>query len=227
MPKILLINPNSSEDTTRMMVRIARDAAAPDVEIVGVTAANVPSMLITLVELAASEPEVEAAWRRAPSDIDAIIVSAFGDPAVERLRALTSVPVTGICEASMIEAAGESRRFGVATVTPEYAGVIQAKAESLGLGKRYVGIRLTPGDPRSLAADAHALAEALGDAVRLNIEIDGAEAVIIGGGPLGQAAETLAPRFAVPVIGPIPAAVRRATALSQAARLPGSASTRR
>ncbi|CAN5497764.1 aspartate/glutamate racemase family protein [soil metagenome] len=227
MPRILLINPNSSEDTTQMMVRIAREAADAGVEIIGVTAVNVPTMLITLEELAASEAEVEAAWRRAPADIDAIIVSAFGDPAVERLRALTSIPVTGICEASMIEAAGESRRFGVATVTPEYAGVIKAKAESLGLGERYVGIRLTPGDPRALAADAHALAEALGEAVRLNIEVDGAQAVIIGGGPLGQAAETLAPRFGVPVVGPIPAAVRRATALSAAARLPGSASNHR
>jgi allantoin racemase len=33
--------------------------------------------------------------------------------------------------------------------------------------------------------------------------------VIIGGGPLGEAARDLQPIFAVPVIAPIPSAVRR------------------
>jgi Asp/Glu/hydantoin racemase len=39
--------------------------------------------------------------------------------------------------------------------------------------------------------------------------LDGAEAVIIGGGPLGQAAIALTPRFTTPIVAPIPAAVRR------------------
>ena len=45
--------------------------------------------------------------------------------------------------------------------------------------------------------------------MRRSIELDGAEAVAIGGGPLGQAAIALAPRFATSIIAPIPAAMRR------------------
>jgi len=51
--------------------------------------------------------------------------------------------------------------------------------------------------------------EALAEAVRQSIRCDGAQAVIIGGGPLGQAAIALASRFTTPIIAPIPAAVRR------------------
>jgi Asp/Glu/hydantoin racemase len=40
-------------------------------------------------------------------------------------------------------------------------------------------------------------------------EIDHAETVIIGGGPLGQAAIALARSFSRPIIAPIPAAMRR------------------
>jgi Asp/Glu/hydantoin racemase len=45
--------------------------------------------------------------------------------------------------------------------------------------------------------------------VRESIARDDAEAVIIGGGPLGQAATALAPRFTTSIIAPIPAAMRR------------------
>jgi len=46
---------------------------------------------------------------------------------------------------------------------------------------------------------------------------DGAQAVIIGGGPLGQAAVRLAQRFDVPIIAPISAAMRRLSACIAAA----------
>ncbi len=50
---------------------------------------------------------------------------------------------------------------------------------------------------------------ALADAVEACIAQDGAEEVIIGGGPLGEAARELQPMFTVPVIAPIPSAVSR------------------
>jgi allantoin racemase len=45
--------------------------------------------------------------------------------------------------------------------------------------------------------------------VEVQGELDKAEAVVIGGGPLGNAATALTPMFAVPVIAAIPAAVRQ------------------
>ena len=59
-------------------------------------------------------------------------------------------------------------------------------------------------------ADHATLVEALAEACAEAIETMGAEALVIGGGPLGQAAQSLNLRFSVPVIAPIPAAVRLA-----------------
>ena len=53
-----------------------------------------------------------------------------------------------------------------------------------------------------------ALARACDEAVRL----DGAQALVIGGGPLARAARALRHRVAVPLIEPVPAAVRLALA---------------
>jgi allantoin racemase len=209
MRNILLINPNTSESTTAMMVRIASDELPEGFQVTGATAKRGPSMIVNEIELTASGLEVERLWRDAGSTWDGIIVGAFGDPGIELVRQTSRVPVAGICEASMLEAAHDARRFGVATVTPELVGTIDSRADELGLGALYAGVRLTGGDPRALAADPKALEEALAGAVARCIGDDGAEAVIIGGGPLGQAAIGLAGRFDRPIIAPIPAAVRR------------------
>ncbi|MCA1324515.1 aspartate/glutamate racemase family protein [Herbaspirillum sp. alder98] len=208
MRHILLINPNSSAATTDMMVSIAAAELPAGFVIDGVSAGSGPSMIVNDVELAAAAPEVVRNWRAAGTHYAGVIISAFGDPGIEGVRAASQVPVAGICEASMLEAASGGRRFGVATVTPELATAIAARASALGLDEQYSGIRLTAGDPRLLAADPEALEEALAVAVQECIALDGAQAVVIGGGPLGQAAIALAQRFTVPVIAPIPAAVR-------------------
>lgn len=209
MSKILLINPNASEATTAMMADIAQRSAPAPWQILPRTAGKGPLMIVNAAELAQAALEVEDCWREAPSDCAGVIISAFGDPGLERLRALSAVPVVGIAEASMLEAASGGRRFGVATVTPDLVEPIAGRVAAVGLAHLYTGIRLTEGDPRALSGDAQALEAALAQAVQRCVDEDGAQAVIIGGGPLGQAAIALAERLDLPVIAPIPAAVRR------------------
>lgn len=208
MRDILLINPNSSTATTAMMVQIAAGGARPGFRVRGVTASAGPSMIVNTHELDAAAVEVERVWHSTGRDYAGVVISAFGDPGIERVRAACRVPVVGICEASMLEAGEGGRRFGIATVTPELVVPIDARADELGLGAVYTGIRLTEGDPRGLAGDPGALEDALAQVVQRCIDEDGAQAVIIGGGPLGQAAVGLAKRFDVPVIAPISAAMR-------------------
>lgn len=210
---ILLINPNTSRDTTAMMVEIARSCVPDGVAVIGATAVRGPPMIVTAEALEAAADEVVEIGIRQASQASGIIVSAFGDPGLETLRRQVSIPVAGICEASMIEAAEGGRRFGVATVTPQLALPIEQRARDLNLHHLYSGIRVTPGDPVTLAADSRLLEDALAKVVAQCIAYDHAEAVIIGGGPLGQAAIGLAASFKKPVLAPIPAAVRRLLAM--------------
>jgi allantoin racemase len=207
--RILLINPNTSRATTEQMVAIAGAVAPPDVDIIGITAPRGVPMILTADELAAAAPVVVEMAISEAANVDGIIVGAFGDPGLAALCERVAVPVVGIAEAAILEAAAEGRRFGVATTTPALIEVIVERVRELGLAGCYTGIRLTQGDPMTLVADPPRLVEALAEAVQLSIRCDSAEAVIIGGGPLGQAAIALAPRFTTPIIAPIPAAVRR------------------
>jgi allantoin racemase len=208
-PRILLINPNSLEATTAMMVAIAKSAATDAVDFVGATAMRAPSMIVSAAALDAAAPEVEEIAAAHRNSCDGIIVAAFGDPGLAGIRATSSLPAVGIGESSMLEAAEGGRRFGVATTTPLLEARIDALPEALGLRSRYTGTRFAVGDPQELMRDPEQLRAALAVAVEACIARDGAEAVIIGGGPLGQAARELQPMFTVPVIAPIPSAVRR------------------
>ncbi|CCD97039.1 conserved exported hypothetical protein [Bradyrhizobium sp. ORS 375] len=206
MPRILLINPNSSAATTAMMVSIAAACCDGRAEVVGATATRAPAMIVDPASLTASAAEVVEIGRAQVEACDGIIVAAFGDPGADELRRLCARPVIGIGEASMQAAGQGGRRFGVATVTPALVASIADLAEGLKLSAQFTGTRLTPGDPAALAADPARLAAALADATRACIS-DGAEAVIIGGGPLAEAADRLQPQFAVPIVKPIAAAV--------------------
>jgi len=212
MPHILLINPNTSRSTTQMMVDIARATLADDLEIRGLTMARGVPMIVEEADLRAAGDAVGAMDLPSPgpagADVRGVIVGAFGDPGADALRRRLAVPVVGIGEAAMREAAQHGRRFGIATTTPLLAPSIEANVRRHGLEASFSGVRFTRGDPRMLGLDPAALETMLADAVQACVDADGAQAVVIGGGPLGNAAEALSRRLAIPVISPVPAACR-------------------
>ncbi|MEU5984671.1 aspartate/glutamate racemase family protein [Streptomyces sp. NPDC047434] len=234
-PAIVLINPNTAVDTTATMAAIARRTLGPGVGVRGVTVARGPRMLTDPAALRAAAAEVATAGRQALAEgrCRALLVAAFGDPGVAELRSLAlhaaggPVPVVGIGEAALLEAAASGRPFGIATTTPLLAGPVVERVAALGLADRFTGLRLTEGDPEQLAAHPESLHEALAGAVRACVAQDGARAVVIGGGPLGEAAEVLRARFETPVIAPIPAACRRIARLLGVGSPPGRAGSPR
>src|SRR3954452_12610531 len=207
--RILLINPNSSVATTEMMVAIARSAAGDGIDVDGATTTRAPQMIVTPDALDAASTEVLEIAQSNRHACDGVIVAAFGDPGLAGIKAAMKLPAAGIGESSVLAAAEDSRRFGVATTTPLVAAKIDALPAVLGLRSRYTGVRFAEGDPQELMREPARLRTALAGAVEACIAQDGAEAVIIGGGPLGEAARELQPMFTVPIIAPIPSAVAR------------------
>lgn len=222
MLHVVLINPNTNRATTSRMVDIARDAAlqlpvrerqGKRLSIEGMTVADGVPLITNETALSAAAQAVLDLGLSLPPETAGVIVSAFGDPGLEGLRKSLTVPVVGIAESSFHEAAGGGRRFAVVTTTPDLKAAITARANAGGIGPQFAGVWLTPGDPVPLMRDEKALAEALAEAVSRAVREDAAEAVIIGGGPLASAARLLAPASPVPLIEPIPAAVRRMASL--------------
>lgn len=216
--RLLLLNPNTNAGVTQLMLAIARSAAPPGTVIEGITAPFGARLITTEPELARAAEAVRAMVLDADtSALDGIMIAAFGDPGLDWSRALAACPVTGIAEASMAEAVAQGP-FAVVTTTPDLCPSITDAARRYGHGALFRGVRVTPGDAAAVMADPGRLEAALLSACLDAVAQDGVAALIIGGGPLAAAAAALRGQVPVPLIEPVPAAIR--AALSRAYRLP-------
>ncbi len=207
--RFLLVNPNTSQATTAAMVGIAREAM-PEAQIDGISAPFGVPLITGPTELAIAHDAVLALMAaRPPFGYHGLIVAAFGDPAVPELRRSVAIPVTGIAEAGMAEAAAHGD-FAVVTTTADLVESIAERAMAYGHADRFLGTVLTPGDAHQVMADRKGLVTALLAACRRAVHDNGAKAIVIGGGPLAVAAREIAGQVGVPVIEPVPAAIRLA-----------------
>ncbi|MGR3513870.1 MAG: aspartate/glutamate racemase family protein [Paracoccaceae bacterium] len=198
MTQLLLMNPNGSQATTDTMVSIARRHLP---EVWGWTNLGAPSMITDQPGLEAAAAQVAQADL---PEVDAVIVAAFGDPGAGALAKRLSIPVIGIGAAAARAASLGGARFAVATTTPDLAKSIDALMLEKG-GTTYAGCFLTEGDPLDLAAKPRMLDAALLKACQAAVGA-GAERVIIGGGPLAEAAIRLQRQSPVELIQPLVAA---------------------
>lgn len=211
MRRIVLVNPNTSVNSTALMLAIAREHLAEDFSLEGATATSGPPLIVTPDQLHTAGEVIMAMGTSLAMHADGVIVSGFGDPGVEGLRRMLSVPVVGIAEAAMHEAAGFGGPFAVVTTTPALLFSISAFAEKLGLGSLLTSVHTTAGAPEDIMSDNEFLVHELERISRLAVNDHGAETIIVGGGPLANAARALRDRLAVRVVEPIPAAMRRIT----------------
>lgn len=200
---VLLINPNSNRATTEAMCRIAGRVLGtrPD----GWTASGGPQVITTPEALDDAARAVASA--PVPEGTAAVMVAAFGDPGAEALASALHCPVIGIGAASVRAASAGEARFAVVTTTAALSERIDALVARYADARAYLGCFVTPGDPAALMADTTALENALCDRIAAAVA-DGASRVIIGGGPLGEAADRLMHRAPVPLINPVAAAAQ-------------------
>lgn len=210
--RIRLVNPNASAAATGRMVAAARSVAPDWLTVDGCTTAASPPLIVDAAGAALAEAAVVAAAGRDFGSEDGIVLSAYIDPGIDAIRARLAVPVVGIGEASMCEAAAIGR-FAVAMTTPGLVGIVRVYAGRLGLADRLVAVPSTTEDPHVLMADPDRVVAALDELIRRAVRDAGAEAVVVGGGPLADAARVLAATSPVPLIEPVPAAVRRIAAI--------------
>lgn len=187
------------------MAGFAREALGPDWSVDTLTNADAPAIITDPDGAARAAASLIRLFRGGQDPSDGVILSAFLDPGLAELRALLDVPVVGIAEAAM-QAAGRHGRFAILSTTPDLEPLLRDLAVVYGEGDRLVDILRIEGDPYRIMGDADLLLltlRAMLDDATSRLDLD---AVIVGGGPLAQAARTLRDESSLPIIEPVPAA---------------------
>ena len=211
--RILLLNPNTTQAVTDLLLAAGQPAAAAGTELIPLTAARGVPYIATRAEAqigGAVALEMLAEHHRGA---DGAIIAAFGDPGLMGARELFDIPIVGMAEAAMLTACMLGRRFAIVTFATALGPWYQECVELHGLTGRLAGIRMLDGVFRSIS-DVQAEKEALlVDLANRAVTADGADVVILGGAPLAGLAEKVADRIPVPVVDQIVAAVKQIEAL--------------
>lgn len=210
--KLLVVNPNTDDATTDRIRRAALAAARPGTEIEAVTAPFGVHRIKNPAQSARAGEAVVAAIAVRAHATDCAVVAAFSDPGLARARERFRFPVVGIAEASMLEAAARADRFSIVALATGMAGRYRQLAADYGVAGKLASIRFVAGAAETATADE--LADAIAEECRRAAAEDGAEAVVIGGGPLSGVAERIAAGVPIPVVEGVPASVRRAERLA-------------
>ena len=203
--KLLLINPNATVSVTERMAVAAREVLGPRWYVEEMTNVGAPPIITDDAGLKLATDLMVDAFDKGRDPLDGVMVAAFGDPGLQELKAKLPVPVAGIAESGMLEAA-EIGNFAIVAPTPDLFDAITA----LSVRDRMSALLTTTTDIYVLMNEPQALVETLREMIDEAVARGDVDAVVIGGGPLADAAKTLAASNPpCPIVGPVPAAARR------------------
>ncbi len=221
MARVLALNTNTSAGITDLVVRELR-AQAPGIEWHPGTAAFGGAYIATEASYAIATHAALDAYARDGAGCDGVLLACFGDPGLFALREVARVPVVGLAEASMAEAAARGR-YAIVTGGAAWRPMLERLALALGHGAALPAIRTVAPSGAEIAADPARALAMLAAACNACAREDGAQAVILGGAGLAGLAARLQPDVAVPVIDSVHAgarAIARALAADRPASLP-------
>ena len=207
---IHIINPNTSEDFTEKINKIARQYALPSTEIVTGNPKRGPRSIESIYdELLSAEGTLDLAISKLEST-DGIIIACYSDhPAIYALREITTIPVMGIAEASMYQACMLGYKFGVVTTNEAWEPLLWDAVKHYGLGERCASVRSTGMSVLELErADEGNTRKLILNAAQKAIDQDGAEVICLGCAGMTGLDKELARTLGVPVLDGVVSALK-------------------
>jgi Asp/Glu/hydantoin racemase len=211
--RILILNPNTTEAVTSLMLETGRAVAAPNTELMTMTAPRGFPYISSRAEAQISGAIVLEMLAEAYPNVDGAIIAAYGDPGLHGAREMFDIPVVGVAEAAMLTACMLGDRFVIVTFTPALCGWYRDCVGMHGLTHRCAGI-VALDQSFSLITDIQEDSlEPLVVLANRAVAERGAAVIIFAGAPLSGRAAKARARIPVPVIDPIAAAVKQVEAV--------------
>ena len=212
MTRITVINPNTAPELTATITAAAQAVAGPGVTVLGVNpAVGVPSVESHAEEAVAALGVLEQVGQT-NDYTDAYVIACFGDTGVAAAREVATCPVVGMTEAALQTACLVAHRFVVITLPARTIAHTDRVVRALGLDHRCSVIAVDVPVADLVDGSTHLL-DAFTAAARAAIDIDQAEAVVLGCAGLADLVDPLTDVLGVPVIDGVAAGVGIAAGL--------------
>lgn len=222
--KIRTIMCNSSESFYSAHCGIRRAMSTDSVQLEVVNIARGPLSLESAFDEAAATPFILKQVISAEEDgCDATVIDCAADPVLRAAREVSAIPVVSAGEAGYHAAMMVCDRFSVITVMPATAHLIEENLRKFGLESRAASVRAADIPVLDLEDEAKAFQTIL-SAARMAVDLDGAEAIVLGCTGMMALRDRLQAALGIPVIEPLTMAVKSARALVEAGLYPSKVS---
>lgn len=223
--KLLIINPNISEDVTRLIEREARRSTRPGTSL---TMATAP-FGVAYIETRAEAQIGGYATMQVAADLyaghDAVVVAAFGDPGLTALREILPIPVVGMTEAALHSACQQGGRVSVIAISQRIQAWYRETIHGYGFGSRLASIRALDEPLAHIGRVQENQGARLVALAERAVAEDGADVLVMAGAPLAGLAREVANRLPVPALDGVTCALHQAQLLVDlAARKPSAGS---
>lgn len=216
--RVLIINPNTNSRITTLLGTHARAFVGTEGVIRAVTARFGAPYIACEASYAVAGHATLDAWAAARAGEqpapDVILIGCFGDPGLLALRESSQVPVTGLAEASFVEASGQGP-FAIVTGGQRWKPMLERLAQTLGYSQVLAGIHTVTPSGAQLAENPVAARALLINACREAASNFKAKTVILGGAGLAGLAANIQGEVDVPLIDSVLAGTRHALVIAK------------
>lgn len=200
--RFLLINPNTNELTTERLRSVLVPRLPQHVRLDVRTAVFGARYIACEASHAVAAHACLDAWAGYLADasepLDGVLIGCFGDPGLFALREVSACRVTGLAEASFIQAA-ERGPFAIVTGGERWKPMLMRLAQGLGHDQLLRHIETVAPSGAALQADPEMAMQCL-SAACLQASRSGAESIVLGGAGLAGYAQTLQAMCPLPLI---------------------------
>ncbi|MBN1536202.1 MAG: aspartate/glutamate racemase family protein [Anaerolineales bacterium] len=213
--KILILNPNTSEDFTRAIQKAGEAVKSPGTEVVCLNPSSGPRSIESVYdELLSCTPCLEVLIAH-QAEFDGFIIACYGNhPVIHAAREMLNQPVLGIMEASLYLACIAGHTFSVISSGDRAITMFWDAIKAFGIKERCASVRSTGTAVLALEGLGKEKVEDLILAeARKAVEEDGAEVISLGCAGMAGLDERLKRELGVPVVDGVAAAVKLIEAL--------------
>ena len=209
MRRLLVINPNTGEATTQRLTTWLTPLLPADVQLSCITARFGAPYIACEASHAVAGHALLDAWamhlQQSPMAPDGVLIACFGDPGLFALRASSACGVSGLAEASFIQAS-QLGRFAIVTGGVHWPPMLERLAQGLGFADQLAAIEIVKETGAQLLADRELALQVLASACDRAAQ-SGAKSIIMGGAGLAGYAQALQDRVSLPLIDSVSAGV--------------------
>jgi Asp/Glu/hydantoin racemase len=200
MPQLLVINPNTTQEITDKVANAISALAPAGLSMVARSGAFGPRYIASRATFAVAGHAALDAFANHGAEADAVLLACFGDPGLDALREVSSVPVIGLIEAAVAAALARGKNYSIVTGGELWRDMLRESLTQRGLTGSLASIKTVAPTGGQIAADPEGAIDVLAQACKSAAQEDGADTVILGGAGLVGLASRIEARANIPVI---------------------------